>query len=446
MRSFGSRMRHADAATAPNCYGRGKMSPRLRGLLGLLLLTLAFAGLAWIGGLRDHTHAYLALYGVAAGGYLLALWGQAALPFPAVMVVALLLRALMFPSQPSLSDDYHRYLWDGRVQQAGINPYRYAPVDPALDAVSYPDRALINHPDVQTIYPPLSEMLFLGLSAMGLGSVAGLKLVLGAFDLATAAVIACVAGKTRRRTALTMYLLHPLVVQEIWGSAHIDAVYVFLMLTALLLIMRHRDLLAGVALGAGAAFKLVPLFLVIPAVLGGRVRPGRFLLGLTAAFLLPYLPYAAGGAFLGSLSRTDATPEFDSSIFWLLDAVLPYATARYICVGLYIAGAVWIARAIRGREHTAKAFAWTLTWATLLLPVVHPWYWLGPLALGAAAGLHLPAFLGLAAPASYVAYAQMPFSQRTWARVIAYLPLAGAWSDLKALTRELTKTKPKAAA
>ena len=109
--------------------------------------------------------------------------GQAALPLSAVVVVALVLRALMFSSEPSLSDDYHRYLWDGRVQQAGINPYLHAPDDPALDAVPYPDRNLINHPDVRTIYPPLSELLFLGMAAGGLGSVAGLKLVLGAFDL-----------------------------------------------------------------------------------------------------------------------------------------------------------------------------------------------------------------------------------------------------------------------
>ena len=422
------------------------MSARLRGILGLLLLTLAFAGLAWIGDLRAHTYAYLALYAVAAGGYLLALWGQASLPLPAVIVVALVLRALMFPSQPSLSDDYHRYLWDGRVQQAGMNPYRYAPDDPALDAVSYPERDLINHPDVRTIYPPLSEILFLGLTAGKMGSVAGLKLVLGAFDLATAVVLARVAGGGRRKAALTMYLLHPLVIQEIWGNAHIDAAPVFLMMVALLAIMRRHDLVAGLALGAGAAFKLVPLLLVIPVLVGGRVRPGRFLLGLTAAFLLPYLPYVAGGAFLGSLTRTNATPEFNSSIFWLLDLVLPYSTARFICIGLYVAGAVWLARAFRGRGRTPQAFAWTLTWATLLLPVVHPWYWLGPLALGAAAGIRLPALLGLAAPASYATYAHVPFRQPPWSRVVSYLPLAGTWSDLKALARELTKTKPKAAA
>jgi len=414
--------------------------------MGLLLLTLAFAGSAWVGDLRTHTYVYLVLYAVAAGGYLLALWGQAALPLPAIIVVALVLRALMFPSQPSLSDDYHRYLWDGRVQQAGMNPYRYAPDDPALDVVDYPDRQRINHPDVPTIYPPLSEILFLGLTAAGLGSVAGLKLVLGIFDLATAAVLARVAGGGRRKAALTMYLLHPLVIQEIWGSAHIDAAPVFLMMVAMLAIVRRHDLVAGLALGAGAAFKLVPLLLVIPALVGGRVRPGRFLVGLTATFLVPYLPYVASGAFLGSLTRTRATPESNSSIFWLLDLLLPYATARLICIGLYIAGAVLLARAFRGRGGTPPAFAWTLTWTTLLLPVVHPWYWLGPLALGAAAGLRLPAFLGLAAPASYITFVHTPFRQRTWARAVSYLPLVTARSDLKALASEWTKTKPKAAA
>ena len=86
----------------------------------------------------------------------------------------------------------------------------------------------------------------------------------------------------------------------------------------------------------------------------------------------------------------------------------------------------------------------TVTWATLLLPVVHPWYWLGPLALGAAAGVRLPALLGLAAPASYVTYAQTPFRERAWARVVSYLPLSAARKDLKALASEWTNTKAKA--
>ncbi len=122
------------------------VTPRTRSLVGVTLLTAGTAALALTGDLRAHTSAYLALYAVLAVGYALILWAGPSLGWPTIVLVALLLRILLFPSAPSLSDDYHRYLWDGRVQAAGINPYRYAPVDHALDSVEYQARDRINHP------------------------------------------------------------------------------------------------------------------------------------------------------------------------------------------------------------------------------------------------------------------------------------------------------------
>jgi Glycosyltransferase family 87 len=387
------------------------------------LLAAGTAALALTGNLRSHTAAYLALYAVVAVGYVLVLWGGPSLRWPTVVLIALLLRALLFPSAPSLSDDYHRYLWDGRVQVAGINPYRYAPADHALDFVDYPARDRINHPTVPTIYPALTEVLFYGLARGGVDSAAGLKLVFGFFDLLTAVVIAAVAGRQRRRAAVTMYLLHPLVIQETWSSAHLEAAPVFFALICLLLVVRRRDIGAGVALGAATALKLTPAFLLLPALAGARVRPGRFALGFIPAFALPYAPYVLSGTFLGSLSSTGATPEFNASVFWLLRALVPYDLARVVAAVLFVAGGLWLSRRFSGRERAPIAFAATATLALLLLPVVFPWYWLTPVALAAAADLRLPLYLGVTAPASYASYLSAPFGRQLWARIIAYAPL-----------------------
>jgi len=399
------------------------VTPRTRSIVGVTLLVAGTAALALTGDLRTHTSAYLALYAVVAVGYALILWAGPSLGWPTIVLVALLLRALLFPSAPSLSDDYHRYLWDGRVQAAGINPYRYAPVDPALDSVEYSARDRINHPTLPTIYPALAQNLFYGLARVGVGSAAGLKLVFGFFELLTAVVIAAVAGRQRRRAAVTLYLLHPLVLQETWSSAHLEAVPVFFALLCLLMVVRHRDIGAGVALGAATALKLTPAFLLLPALVGARVRPGRFALGFIPAFALPYAPYVLGGAFMGSLRSSGATPEFNASAFWLIQALLPYNVARLMAAALFVAGGIWLSRRYSGRERAPVAFAVTAPLALLLLPVVVPWYWLAPVALAATADFRLPLYLGLTAPASYASYLSAPPGQRLWARIVAYAPL-----------------------
>ncbi len=398
------------------------MSPaRPVAFLGLGLEAVAVAGFAVVGDLRVHTSLYLGLYGLAAAGYLLACWARTHLSLATVLVVAAVLRLLLLPGTPTLSDDYHRYLWDGRVQVAGINPYRYPPNAPELDGVPYADRSLVNHQGVRTIYPPLAELLFQGLARIGASSLWGLKAVFGALDLVVAGLLALLVGRARRREVLLLYLLHPLVLQETWSSVHLDVGLAVAALAALLFVLRGRDLLAGVALGLGTALKLTPAVLLIPALLGRRARPVPLVGGFVAAAAVWYVPYLLSGATFGSLEDTGAQPRFSASLFALAQLVLPYGAVRLLLGAAFVLAAVAIALRLPGRERAPAAFAWTATLFLLLLPVVYPWYWLTPLALGVAAGLWTPVVLGLAMPLSYACYLRPPFGERQWATVLAYL-------------------------
>ena len=386
-------------------------------------MVLGTAALALTGDLRAHTRVYLVLYVVVALGYLLvAVWGRRSLALPLVIVVAALLRILLLPGVPSLSDDFHRYIWDGRVQEAGLNPYLYPPEDPALDRVPYADRELINHPGTRTIYPPLAQLFFHGVARAGLDSVWGFKLLFGLMELATAVLIALAAGQARRQEALTLYLLHPLVIQETWSSAHLEAAPVLLSVAALVFVLRRRDVAAGVALGLGTAFKLTPAFLLVPALLGRRARPVPFLLGFVPAAALPFVPYLARRVTVGSLEDTGARPRFNASLFQLLELVLPYDRARIAAAVLFVAGAAVLSFRLAGRERAPVAFAGTATLAVLLLPVVLPWYWLAPVALAAAAGLSSPLALGLLAPLTYASLVGVRFGRYGWGALLTYLP------------------------
>lgn len=386
---------------AVKSLSRRHAAAHMRGWLGLVLLCGSLGAMAAsehsTGGLLASHVRFTILYLLSVAGFGLFATALACVPLRVALVAAVAVRLIFLPFTPSLSDDFYRYIWDGRVQLAGMNPYRFAPSDRHLNSVRYDDRARINHPGLRTVYPPLAELGFAAVAALH-GGVLAFKILFGLTDLLAAGAVWWLADTKRRRTALVLYLLCPAVILQTWEAAHLEVVAVLLVVLAAALLRRGRDAGAGVALGLAGAIKLTPLALIIPAVVGARARPAHLLAGLLPAFLLPYLPYLLHGGALGSLLESGTTWLGGSVVYAALRLVLPPGPARIACAALFLIAAVSISRRMRGRAATARAFAWTATVLVVCLPVVHAWYWLTPLALGLAAGEVLPVVLGLAAP------------------------------------------------
>jgi hypothetical protein len=98
------------------------------------------------------------------------------------------------------------------------------------------------------------------------------------------------------------------------------------------------------------------------------------------------------------------------------------------------AGLLALSLLFRGRAQTAAVFAWSWTLVVLLLPSVHPWYWIGPAALGLAAGVWTPVLLGLAAPLRYARWPQTLRSDLV-VSIVTYLPALAAVPELAAMWR-----------
>ena len=122
--------------------------------------------------------------------------------------------------EPLLSTDLYRYIWDGRVQAAGINPYAHVPADPALaalrDAAIYPH---INRADYAvTAYPPLAEMFFLVVIRIG-ETLTIMRLAMVACEIA---IVLLLIDLLRRLdlpvAAVVAYAWHPLAIWEIDGG------------------------------------------------------------------------------------------------------------------------------------------------------------------------------------------------------------------------------------
>jgi hypothetical protein len=302
---------------------------------GLLsLLGYAF-GLPLVTGRGPGTlAAYVLLYLVLFVVYLLAV--VVVLRWPAfdrstlaiIFGFAVLFRLVVLPSPVLLSSDLYRYLWDGRVQRSGMNPYRHAPAAEALASLRDPDiYPNINRPTQPTVYPPGAEIVFALVTAVVPDSIVGWRLVILGCEVLTAILL---LGLLRRMamppSSVLGYAWSPLAVFEGVQAGHID----FVMLPALLLALRWRQ--AGRMLGAGIALGLAVLVKLYPAILlvawhrrGDRRFPAAFT-GVLAAGYLTYL-VGVGPGVVGFLpSYFGAAEDFNIG----LRAFVTEAVARAI--------------------------------------------------------------------------------------------------------------------
>ncbi len=249
--------------------------------LGIGILVMVAAGLAQrlpgdAGEMDlDRTYRYIAFTCAAGVFYAGAVWRvgrRSGAALSAVLVLGLAMRLLTFSSPPLLSTDIYRYVWDGRVQAAGINPYLYLPAAPELRGLRDEGTgATAIYPHINrayyapTIYPPVAQGLF-ALVGVAWPTIWGMKAVMLASDLlgiGAALALLRLAGQPAERVLILAW--NPLVVWEFAGGGHIDAAALGFVGLMLVLAARRWHALAGLALGAAVLCKLLPAAL-FPAV------------------------------------------------------------------------------------------------------------------------------------------------------------------------------------
>jgi hypothetical protein len=314
-----------------------------------------------------------------------------------VLAVAATMRAMTFAAPPLLSTDIYRYVWDGRVQRAGINPYRYLPDAPQLgflrDAAVFPN---INRADyAPTIYPPAAEAVFAlaGLIAPG---VYGMKAVMAAFDtLAIILLLRLLRLAGRDPAQVLIYAWLPQPIWEFVGNGHVDAVTAGLLTLALWLGARATPVRNGLVLAAATLTKFLP-GVVLPAF--WRPWDWRLPLAFTAMLAALYLPYFGVGwrvfGFLGGYLHEEHLAH-GGGIFLLelIDRVVPlpaWASTAYAAIVLGILAALALRFVTRplpadaGRRVVQQARQAAVLGGVLLVALSphYPWYfaWLAPLA------------------------------------------------------------------
>ena len=360
-----------------------KLTPsrRIFGLAAVLLVSLTICArkFSTVG-----EPSFIIPLAVAGTAYLLAIREFFSTPkFPRhVIIIGLVLAALwhvpFLLQPPGPDDDVHRYLWDGRVQRLGYNPYTVVPNDPAFSGLHTSETRTLNNPEVPSPYPAGAELFFRAVTAIH-ESVFSLKV---AFVLCDAAIVFVLLDLLRRGGEATHWVLayawNPLLAVEVAGSGHIDIVGALLLLLSVAALGRRWRTVAAVAFGLSVAVKLLPIVLLPLYWRRVRVRDGALAAIVVGLLYVPFLNH--GRIPIGSLGTFVRRFRFNDPMF----ATLEHVAAPQLIVGLAVLvgllTAFWIRR--KAAELSADAFAWPMAASLLCAPVVYPWYllWLLPFA------------------------------------------------------------------
>ena len=306
--------------------------------------------------------------------------------------VAILLRIVALPLEPG--DDLWRYQWEGKVQNAGFNPYLLAPNDEQLVPIraQFADWSRINHRDYSAIYPPGAELFFAALSRFAAGPLA-YKLIFAAADLAAIAVLLGLIGGSTRFANAAWYAWNPLVVYSFAGAAHFDSLMILPMLTGVFLFTRSQAatepsaqwryaILGAVAMGLAISFKLIPVLLlpVCVFVLGWRTLALGISLAIPMALSLPFgFPHVA---IWNSLGRFIYVTRLNDIFWWIIeDTVWPNPHQKNYHYNVIIIVAVLVVSVFFFRNWK-RGLLWVMGTALVFSPVLHPWYvtWILPFA------------------------------------------------------------------
>jgi hypothetical protein len=356
----------------------------ITGLIGCTYLGLFHLRLQFLTGLF-----FFSLIGVAATFLLF----KARLKWHVLLIVGLLWRLVFFWSEPRLSQDYVRFVWDGQIVISGESPYQSIPAKDTSTEGAIDNKILIeqmgelsaNNP---TNYPPLNQLffgvaVFLGQSLSG--SVFWMRVFILLADLGVFWLL--LTRLKEYGVNVGWYWLNPLVIIEGVGNVHFEPVMVIFLGLSFLFMSQQKLVLSGIALGGSILMKLLPL-LIIP-ILMWRWNWRRFILFVTVTFLVVGLSYVPFIELEGLRNHRDSIAlwfsrfEFNASIYYLFREVGFWITGynqiavigKILMVMIIVyTGVISFKLKAQNITQIAGGLLLVLAGYFLLSTTVHPWY------------------------------------------------------------------------
>ena len=441
---------------------------------------------------RNDTAPLLVGYSLTFVAYLVSCrLAQAPQHVKRLLIVAVVARAVLLPAMPNLSDDLYRFVWDGRLLAQGYDPFAYRPSEimqgagnVAADGI---DQALfeqLNSPEYYTIYPPVNQAVFALAAWLSPTSVRGsaivIRLVIFAAELLTLWLLTRLLN-TEHRTSSTeyrrkedtssagrprlithyslldifrqnqhnktptpyhpparhilLYALNPLVIVELTGNLHFEALMITFVLGSVYLLRRHRLVLSGVAMALAVCTKLVPLIL-LPLYLrrlGGKKALLFYgVVGLaSAALFFPLVTPELIAGMRDSVGLYFQKFEFNASIYYLIRANGYYRkgyniiaqAGRWLAIATFVS--ILLYALLERAKHLPTSYGWVWLIFLLLSTTVHPWYVIPLVAYAVFTPYRYAVLWSGLIFFSYAGYTAGGFSENLWITGVEYGAVLG---------------------
>jgi uncharacterized membrane protein len=413
---------------------------------------LSLVGYIWLGYFTQRTDyvQVISLYSVLFILYVVILYGGgSAVRYRTVIGGAILLRLSLILVIPNLSDDFYRYIWDGLLTADGLNPYMLTPAElasseqavPGISAELYQN---LNSPGYLSAYPPVSQFVFWVSAKLAgasiLGNIVALRGIILLAELGTLMLLHGLAVRFKLTPGTVLiYAINPLVIVELTGNLHLEAVMIFFLLLSVYLLVRERQFLSAATMGLAIGTKLMPLIL-LPLLLKrlGIGRSLRFYLVAGAVVLLAFTPFMNGQSvsnYLSSLALYFRVFEFNASAYYLVKwayyqtssgTLISIAQMLLPVITLLAVIAISVKQRVDSRQSLFVAALFSLVVYFLLTNNVHPWNLTPLVMLSAFTGYRFVLVWSWGVVLTYSAYRTFPYSENLWLVAFEYL-LVLAW-------------------
>ncbi|MDF4203708.1 polyprenol phosphomannose-dependent alpha 1,6 mannosyltransferase MptB [Maribacter sp. SA7] len=374
------------------------------------------------------------------------------LNFRFLLGVGIIFRLIFLFTEPNLSQDFYRFIWDGNLVSSGVNPYLHTPDELMQNMVSIIPNASELYQGMGSLsarhysnYPPLNQLIFALAALLGGKSIFGsLFAMRGIIILADIGIFyfgrKLLKNLNRSPHLIFWYFLNPLVIVELTGNLHFEGVMLFFFILAMFLLSINKWKIAAIALACSISIKLVPLlFLPLFFKYFGWKKSVAFYALVGIASVLLFLPFNTP-EFIDNYSKTIklwfSNFEFNSSIYNIAKKIALNFDAKpweFIIEYGKITPILTIATVglftFLPKKYDLNRVLWSMMWVLTIYyfisTTVHPWYPIFLVLLSIFTTYRYAIIWSAAIVLSYFAYSQADFKENLWLLSIEYISVYG---------------------
>lgn len=349
-----------------------------------------------------------------------------------------LLRLLLIATLPKLSDDFYRFIWDGRLLLNFEDPYKYLPahhLNQGLTGITQGLYDQLNSQDYFTVYPPLNQVIFFISTLFSPGSIVWsvviMRVIMIGFELGNISLIRKLLRHYKLpQTYGLIYVLNPLVIFEVTGNLHFEGIMIYFLLLAIWQYEQGKLHKSAIFFGLSVATKFLPL-IFLPLLLRKIGLKKTFIYGLIVAAtlavtFLPLINTAHIWAIKDSMELYFQKFEFNGSIYYLA-RWYGFETEGHNIIAksgkwmMYATlGSIIIYSLLGTKKDWPRQMVWVWTLYLLFATTVHPWYVIPLLVVAVFSKVRFPFLWSFLIFLTYANYLGGAYADRIEVVVIEY--------------------------